>query len=277
MMIRLLAITLIVLAAAPALADCNCYELEDPVAGHPGKTWYDLAKAIAPDLTPEGRGTQTIELRYLEDLGDADEDPVIEGPFAIYNVESRMMEAEGRKLTVLSLNLGPADGWAINIEALALFDENLKLLDAVNVGQDMSTGLWGDPIRIAPTDEALLTYSEHFNSNQAYGSYALMMVKDGKWQTIDTISTLSDHWCAHDRTQTLDVSAPDAGAGYRPLTVTVTDTQTFDETMDCGDQAAEPDFTRTYATTYSWSASMGAYVAGEDGIAALGEINRERY
>lgn len=272
-MIRTLAFSLVVLASAPAMA-CDCRELSDPVDGHPGKTWYDLVKTIVPDLTPEGRGSKVVDLRYVEEIG---EEPVPEGPFVVRSVETRTIEAADRTLTVLSANLGPSAGWAANIEALGVFDENLRLLDVIDVGQDKSTGLVGKPIRISAQDEALLTYSEHFNSNQTYGSYALLMVRNGKWQVIDTISTLSDRWCAHERTQALDVSAPDAGAGYWPITITVTDAQTFDETMDCGDQTAEPDFTRTYATTYTWSASMGVYVAGEDGFEALSAANRDRY
>lgn len=277
-MIRLvLALVLTAFAPNPALA-CEACELSDPIAGYPGKTWYDLVKAIVPDLTPEGKGTDTIALRYVEDLGDADGDPVPEGPFVIYNLESRTIEAEGRRLTVVSVNLGPADGWAASIEALALFDEKLELLDATNVGQDNSNWLQGGPIRISARDEALLIQSEHFNSNQTYDSYALLMVKNGKWQTIDTIWTLGDRWCGHERTESLDVASSEAGAGYWPITVTVTDVQRSTEAdEECGDEADMPDLTETYSTTYAWSASMGLYFADKDGFEALSAINRDRY
>lgn len=276
-MLRPIAFCFFALAAVPASA-CDCHELSDPVAGHPGKTWFDIAKAIVPDLHWQGEravGSTSVPLRYVDP--DEEEEALPERQFIVHGLEVKPLLAEGRALTLVSFGLGPADGWAIDIEALALFDETLVLLDAINIGQDKTTGTRGAPIRISATDEAVLTYSEHFNSNQTYGSYALVMVKGGKWQTIGTISTLSDRWCAHQRTQTLDVSAPEAGAGRWPITVTVTDTQTFDETMDCGDQVAEPDFTRIYATTYRWSASMGAYVADGEGFAGLHAINQERY
>lgn len=277
-MIRTLAFCLLSLAACfPAAAACDCYNLFEVVPGHPDKTWHDLVKVIVPDLNDSGEGTEAIELPYVEELGDSDADPVPAGPIRISTVEGKTIQAQGRTLTVMRADLGQADGWATHVVALAVFDEDLKFLDAINIGQDQMTGIAGEPIRISAKDEALLTYSEHFNSNQTYGSYALVMVKEGKWQTIDVVSTLSDRWCAHERTQTLDVSAPDAGAGYWPITIRVLDAQTYDEAMDCGDQVREAEFTNAFETTYSWSASMGLYVAGEDGFEALGEVNQDRY
>jgi hypothetical protein len=166
-MTRLLFALALALFAIPAAQAEN---LDDPIAGHPGKTWYDLIRAVVPDLSPSGEGSKTIPLRYVEDLGDSDEDPVPEGPFVVHDAETRTIRAEGRQLTVLSVDIGPAEGWAANIEALALFDEEFKLLDAINVGQDRFNELRADAIPISARDEALLTYSEHFNSNQTYGS-----------------------------------------------------------------------------------------------------------
>jgi hypothetical protein len=274
-MTRLLFALALALFAIPAAQAEN---LDDPIAGHPGKTWYDLIRAVVPDLSPSGEGSKTIPLRYVEDLGDSDEDPVPEGPFVVHDAETRTIRAEGRQLTVLSVDIGPAEGWAASIEALALFDEEFKLLDAINVGQDRFNELRADAIPISARDEALLTYSEHFNSNQTYGSYALVMVRDGRWQTIDTVSTLSDRWCGHERTQSLDVASTKTGAGYWPITVTVTDIQRAQDTDgECGDEADETDFEKGYAATYNWSASMGLYVADGDSLTALADENSGRY
>jgi len=277
-MTRPTAIALSAFLAATVPAAAEMRQLIDPVAGHPGRTWYDLMKIIVPDLTPEGAGSEAVALRYVEDLGDSDEDPRPEGPFIIRSVDASTLEAEGRRLTVLSADLGPADGWAAKVEALAVFDEGLNLLDAINVGQDSFNGIRGNPIRISARDQALLTYSEHFNSNQTYGSYALLMIRDGQWQTIDTISTLSDRWCGHERTQSLNAASSESGPGYWPITVTVTDTQHSSEADDeCGGEANGPEFDKTYAVTYTWSASMGLYVASDHGFAALDEENGDRY
>lgn len=276
--LRTVPFSLLALTAISSAHAGGYFDLTDPVTGHPGKTWYDLAKAIVPDLKPDGIGTAHIDLPYVIDLGDADEDPKAVSPFKIRSVEVQQIEAEGRQLTVLLADLGEADGWAANVEAMALFDENLTLLDAINVGQDKMTELYRDPIRISAEDEAFVTHSEHFNSNQTYGSYAVVMVKDGKFQTIDAIDTLSDRWCGHDRSQALAVTAADAGAGYWPLTITVTDElKRNEEDGDCGDEIMQPPFTETYSQTYNWSASMGLYVAADEGFEQLRTINQDRY
>ncbi len=277
-MLRALTLSLLAVTAVSAAHAGDYFDLEDEIAGHPGKTWYDAVKAIVPDLKPDGTGTLQIDLPYVVDLGDSDLPPKAVEPITVHSVEVQQIEAEGRQLTLVLADLGEADGWASNVEAMALFDENMTLLDAINVGQDKVTELYGEPIRISARDEAVVTHSEHFNSNQTYGAYAVVMVRDGKFQTIDAVDTLGDRWCGHDRSQAIAVSASDAGAGYWPLTITVTDElKRADEGADCGDEVMQEPWTETYSQTYNWSASMGLYVAGDEGFAELNAINSERY
>ena len=274
--LRALLIAVLGLAALPATAER--FELGQPVPGQAGKTWFDAVKLVVPDLIWQGdnaTGATSIPLRSVDSNDNELASP--EAEFIVHGVDVEPLLAEGRALTLVSFGLGPAAGWAAEIEALAVFDENLALLDAINIGQDKLNEIRGTPIRISAADEAVLTYSEHFNSNQTYGLYALLMVKDGKFQTIDIVGTLGDRWCGHERTQALAVSSQDAGIGYWPITVTVTAVQKATADKDCGDEVRQPGFERTYATTYNWSASMGVYVTEGEGFAALAEENSERY
>jgi hypothetical protein len=274
---KFLTISLLLFTAISG-ANAAYFDLDDPVAGQPGKTWADIVRLIVPDLDANGEGSTVIDLPYVVDLGDGDPPPQPALPVSVSSIEVEPIRTEGRTLTAMLVDLGGADGWAINVVALALLDEDLKLIDVINVGQDKLNAIRPPLLQISEKDDALLVYSEHFNSNQVYGSYALLMVRDGKFQTIDTYATLNDSWCGHDRKQTLAFDIPPAGAGYWPITATITDRQAEpDPAEDCGDEVPQPGFENAYSVTYTWSASMGMYVADGEGLNPVYEMNESRY
>ncbi len=217
-MIRKFLTTSLWLLAALSGARADYVDLDDAVAGHPGKTWADVVRAIVPDLDADGRGNTVIDLPYLVDLGDGDPPPQPQLPVSVSSIEVSPIKAEGRSFTTMLVDLGGADGWAVNVVALALLDEDLKLLDVINVGQDKLNAFRPPLLQISDKDQALLTYSEHGNSNQVYGAYGLIMVRDGKFQVIDTYATLDDRWCGHERKQTLtfDIPPPARATGRSP-------------------------------------------------------------
>jgi len=272
----LIASAAVLAGLSPAFA--GYFDLDEAVAGHPDTTWATLVRQIVPDLNAEGVARTVIDLRYLVDLGDGDPPPVPQLPLSLSSVVAEPIEVEGRTLTAMLVDLGPAEGWAVNVAALALFDENLTLLDVVNVGQDRLNTLRLPHLRISETSEALLTYSEHGNSNQVYGAYGLIMVRDGTFQVIDTFSTLDDRWCGHLRTQSLAFDSPPAGPGFWPIRAAITDRLADpDLTEDCGDEIVLPGFETTYSVTYAWSAAMGLYVADGDSLDAFYALNEARY
>jgi hypothetical protein len=277
LMIRTLFVGLALgIGLSPAFA--GSVELGDPVAGHPGMIWADVVRAIVPDLDAEGQGHEVIALPYLVDLGDGDPPPQPVLPVSVQSLEVEPLEAEGRTFTLLLLDLGGADGWAVNVAPLALLDEKMRLLDVINVGQDRLNALKLPMLRLSDRDEAVLTYSEHGNSNQVYGAHGLIMVRNGAFQVIDTFSTLDDHWCGHERRQTLSFDIPAQGPGYWPVRATITDRLVDpDPNEDCGDEPRKAGFEQSYSETYRWSSSLGQYVRDGDGMAALYEINESRY
>ncbi len=277
LMIRTLLVAL-ALGAGLSPAAAAFVELSDPVEGHPGMTWADVVRGVVPDLDAEGQGHEVVELPYLVDLGDGDPPPQPVLPVSVQSIEVEELEAEGRAYTVMLLDLGGAEGWAVNVAPLVLLDKKMALLDVINVGQDRLNALKLPMVRISDRDEAVLTYSEHGNSNQVYGAYGLVMVRNGAFQVIDTFSTLDDHWCGHARTQRLSFDIPSQGPGYWPVRATITDTLVDpDPGEDCGDEAREAGFENTYSETYRWSSSLGQYVRDGDGLAPLYEINEGRY
>lgn len=277
LMIRTLLVAL-ALGAAVSPASAAFVDLDDPVQGHPGMTWADVVRHIVPDLDAQGQGHKVVELPYLVDLGDGDPPPQPVLPVSVGSIEVEELEAEGRAYTVMLLDLGGAEGWAVTIAPLVLLDKKMALLDVINVGQDRLNALKLPMVRISDRDEAVLTYSEHGNSNQVYGTYGLVMVRNGAFQVIDTFNTLDDHWCGHARTQRLRFDTPSKGPGYWPVRATITDTLVDpDPGEDCGDEAREAGFENTYSETYRWSSSLGQYVRDGDGLAPLYEINEGRY
>lgn len=55
-MIRKFLTTSLLLLAALSGARAGYVDLDDPVAGHPDKTWADIVRAIVPDLDGDGAG-----------------------------------------------------------------------------------------------------------------------------------------------------------------------------------------------------------------------------
>jgi hypothetical protein len=280
-MIRAFAVSLFALAAAVSAAHAEYYNLGDAVAGHPDAIYFDLAKALIPDLHLDASGgftgTKALQVPFVQHV-DGEEDPTPPEVVNLFSVEAMPFEAEGRDFTLMLAGMGPVDGWVAEYEVLAIFDEDLKLVDALNIGMDRVTEIRDDaPIRISKQDEAILTYSEHFNSNQTYGQQALIFFRHGKLQVIDIIGVFSDRWCGHDQVQELAITSPDAGDGLWPITATVTDTLLVATDEDCGEAAPEVPFTRSYAATYNWDASLGKYAADSQELDALARYNQGRF
>lgn len=274
-MIRPASLAVLAVFAALSVARAEPYGLAEPVPGQAQAAFLDLLRTVIPDLTDAGTAEAPLRLPYIA-RDESDEDPQTEASFSLSGLQSVRIRSEGREVTLVLADLGQADGWVSHVELLAAFDENLRLLDAINVGQDQTTGIAGAPIPISPADDAILTYSEHTNSSQTYGAYGLVMLKDGRFQVIDTVSTLGDRSCGRQRTQELTATAPVDGPGYAPVTLTVNDVQSvLDE--DCDEERAPPAFEKAYSVTYTWSASLGGYVADSDDFAELNLENQDRY
>jgi hypothetical protein len=261
------------------LAAPDLPEATGAVAGHPGVTYLDLLRQAIPDLAMNAADKQVeghlTSLRHImgKDAGGDPPDPV-----TVDFLEVRHIKAGGRPRLVVLVNLGQAEDSAQSTTLMALYDDapQPKLLDALDVGVDKDTGFNDKPSQIAlgPGDDALVTYSEHSNSNQSYQARLVIFVRGDRLRLIDDIFVLSDNACGYQRDET-PVFATRPGAPYATLEVTVTERlKRLDE--DCGDQGVPAPYVRTYRASYRWDAAKGAFVSHGD-LDKLDKLNRGRF
>jgi hypothetical protein len=272
------------LAAALALAATGA-RAEDPgdtVPGHPGVTWLDLIKQKIPDLAwnaadkaIEGHLAQPLTHLAGRTYQTDPPDPVV-----LSFISVRRIHAGGQPRIVVMADLGQAGDVVEGTTMLALYDDasTPKLLDAVDVGVDKDTAFDAhDLLPLGPGDDALVTYSEHFNSNQTYAGRLLLFVRDDRFQLIAHVFTLSDRYCGYERAETPMFSTrPQAASPYPRIDLVVT--ETLKRTgEDCDDDALPTPYTRSFRATYRWDAGKGAFAADESGLDTLDKENEARF
>ena len=272
------------LALAPAAraADPVLTEPSDLVPGHPGVTWLDLLKQEIPDLAPNA-ANKDIEGHLAGPL------PHVEGktyqsdppdPVVLSYVDNLRIHAGGKPYIVVIADLGQAEDSAQSTTLLALYDDapTPKLLDAVDVGLDKDTGFDDhDLLPLGPGDDAVVTYSEHFNSDQSYQGRLLLFVRSGHFRVIAHVFTLSDRGCGYDRDEVPTLTTrPDAVSPYRQVDLVITETlKRTDE--DCSDDVVPGPYTRSFHASYRWDADKSQWDADEAGLGRLDKENEARF
>lgn len=254
-------------------------ELSVAVPGHQDVTYLDLAKMIVPDLTSGGdgsyKGSAPIEVRHI--LG-GDESGSPPETISLPNAAVLAIKAGGKDRLTMLFDLGQAQDSAEGFAVLALYDLTGKprLLDAVNIGTDQSS-YFRDPGKLAvgPGDDALVTMSTHFNSNQGYVSTLLILVRNDRFEPIDRIDTFDENVCAYKRTQDLAFQTLAGGEPYAAIKVTATDA-TVPSGESC-DEAAPEAASRDISVTYRWDKSKSHYDKDSDAFKRLSAENAERF
>jgi len=269
---RRLVLAFIILATTvPCYA--QTFGLDEPVPGHPETTVAALFEKLVPGLVIEdGMATGEVDLDLPHIV---DQDYLTGAPTQVNlgHVTILAIEAEGAGRLLLFSELGD-DGTAV----LALFDDDLALLDAVQVGTDRFTALGEAPLlRVGPQDQAAILTNSHWNSNQGYVDTLLVTVRDGKFRLVDRIFTFSDHSCNYERRQSLKLEAGDDGLGsHWPIRATVLEIRTVSNECEQS-EPVDPPFSRLVSATYRWSASLGGYVADSGALVQLAEQSSERF
>lgn len=278
-----LAIAIALAAPAGARASSDLIEPTDQVPGHPGVTYLDLVRQAAPDLAwnetdKAYEGHMARPLRHAAGKA-SDVDPP--DPVTLSFIFDKRIHVGGKPRIVLSVDLGYPEGYVESYTMLALYDDTAatpKLLDAVDIGLDKDTS-FGDPpvLALGPGDDAVTTYSEHFNSNQTYSARLLLFPFRDRFQTIANLFTLSDHGCGFEHDETPSFTTRPVRAGpYREVLLTVADTLTRND-EDCGDETVPRRFRHAWRATYRWSAAKGRYVGDERGLAPLDKENKAEF
>ncbi|CDX13983.1 conserved exported hypothetical protein [Mesorhizobium sp. SOD10] len=254
-------------------------ELNSAIPGHQAVTYLDLAKMVVPDLAAgdDGfyKGSAPIEVRHIlgGDQGGSPPETI-----SLPNAAVLAIKAGGKDRLTMLFDLGQAQDSAEGFAVLALYDLSgkPKLLDAVNVGTDQNS-YFRDPSKIAigPDDDALITMSMHFNSNQGYVSTILILVRDDRFEPIDQINTFDENVCAYKRTQDLSFQTPGSERPYAAIKATVSDvTKPSGESCD---EAAPKAASHDVTVTYHWEEARSRYVPDSDAFEKLAAENAKRF
>jgi hypothetical protein len=273
------------LAAVPvsAFASPDLIDPTDAVPGHPGVTYLDLVKQSVPDLAYNDaykvwQGHLAHSLRHAAGRASDVDAP---DPVTLSFIFDKRIHVGGRSRIVLSVDFGYPEDTVESFTMLALYDDTAttpRLLDAVDIGLDKDTSFDEQAIvPLGPGDDAIGTYSEHFNSNQTYSARLLIFPFRDHFQTIANLFTLSEHACGyeHDEIPTVATRAV-RGSPYREVLLTVADALIHNG-EDCGDEAIPRPFHHAWHATYLWNAVRRVYVGEERGLAPLDKENQAEF
>jgi hypothetical protein len=268
------------LAQTTRAADLGLYDVTDKVSGHPAITYFDLLKQIVPDLTADKDTATGRKIGTLRHIAGPDNGAGAPDIIKIRQLQALNFQAQGKLAIALLVEIGEVENSVERPVVLAIFEdsEHPRLVDFVDVGMDRLTG-FGTPklLRIGPNDQAIVTDSQHFNSNENFGSLALIFVRDGKLQLVDTFSTFGVSVCSRSETQSLSFRArPTArSAPYFAITAALKEQRArTGETCD-GEKRLAP-YVKTVTTTYDWDTKTGRFVAKSDAIKRLEKATGER-
>lgn len=254
-------------------------DLGTALPGHQDVTYLDLARMVIPDLKTgtDGfyAGTLPIDMRHIEGPDSGGSPP----PTSSFpNAAVLDIKTGGKDRLTMLFDLGDSPDSAEGFAVLALYDLSgkPKLLDAVNVAVDRNS-YFREPNRLSlgAGDDAVVTMSTHFNSNQGYVGTALIMVRDDRFQLIDMIYTFDENVCAYRRTQNLAFQTSGDNQPYAAIKVTVTDA-TVPSEEDCGEARPEAS-SHDISVTYRWDKAVSRYVKDSDAFERLSAENAKRF
>lgn len=252
----------------------------DPVAGHPGVSYFDLMKMVVTDLAPESAGDtakahQIVNYRHIEGKS-AKTDPA--GPVELNSLEPLVIRTNGRTRLALMADLGPSDEAVAEFVLLALFDLHgkPKLLDVVEVGTDRLTGFSDHPLLpLGHRSDLIRLSSDHFNSNEDFVNTELIVVRHDRFQLLDAVYTYNAKSCTYQLTEwPAVITRPYRRSRYRRVILTIPEKVALEHT-DCGDEKAPQPFVRTFRAIYRWNARRHAFVTTSSSLDKLGEENNK--
>ena len=265
--------------AAPA-EEASFADLAEAVADADGVTYFDLARMVLPDLEAVGggwSGSQIIEARHIAGahMGASPADR-----FAVHGVSMLPVRAEGRDRLLMLLDLGQYADGAEGLALLALYEPGRApaLLDAAQVGFDRHSGFRTSAgPALSAEDDLVLTASTHSNSNQAYVTSAMILVRAGRLQLVDTVFTFNDRGCGYERVQTPTFSADaNADRAFADIVVRVDElTRLTDETCEGTELPEEAE--RRIEVTYRWNEGEQRFLPDSDAFEQLARENETRF
>ena len=243
--------------------------------------FLDLARQFVPDLDGFDNTFTGQKFNPVRHIGGPDFTNGEVKTFGLFDVSHLMMKAGGKDRLLVLFDFSQAADAAQGIAILALYDlssDKPALLDAADIGFDASTYLFDRVLLpVGDGDDVILTLSSHFNSNQSYATQSMILVRNDRFELIDSTSLLGERNCGVDRQQVIGYAAnPADGKPYAPIKVTVTDTTSAIEEV-CADLKSTRLGTRKISATYVWNAEKQHYLPDSDALARLETENESRY
>lgn len=243
-------------------------------------TYLDLAKRFVPDIKSVENGYVGKTRTKIRHIGGAEFESKDADSYGLFDIASTIMNADGKKRRLVLFDFAQAADAAQGLAVLALYDAGIRndFLDAVDVGFDESTYFFDQAtLSVADGSDVILTMSSHFNSNQSYNSYSMLLVRNDRIEHIDTIPLVSDRTCAAEHNQEIRfASNPAKARPYAPITVFVTDMIT-PTGEDCGSEVPPQEARGEIRVTYSWDEATKAYRPDSDALKKLAVENGNRF
>lgn len=258
------------------------FDLDQPIEGIAGATYFDALRPVAPgagqlERSPRDNGNVAAQapLRHISgdegDAGDARDTPAEIGQGI---VPVQRVQSAGLQRVLLLLDLGPmpdsAEGYAV-LALIAPGPGSLRLLDAVNVAYDRHTGFFSPgALRVGKGEDVALVSSSHFNSNETYQTVAMIALRGDRLRLIDTVFTLGDTACGYQRTQTPQFTAQGG-------TIRVQVTEAVRHTLPACQGDPRPAMReRRVAVSYRWRPGAEAYGRSSDALERLARETAQR-
>ena len=246
--------------------------------GHPGLTYLDLIRQVAPDLAKndddghvEGRLAHPPRHVAGPDFEGEAPDPVTVG----FNEDQRI-RVGGKPRMALLVDLGQDPERVENMALLMLFDDgpHPKLLDAADVGVDKETSFTdgGPVLHLGPGDDALVTYSGHDDADLTFGAYLVVSTIGDHLGLVTLVRMVSLKFCGleqHRGRRTIHHPArsrpslpPDRRSRSARCSSTPTD-------GDCGPGMIPKAGSHTFRATYRWNAAAHRFETSSEELKTL--------
>lgn len=247
-----------------------------------GQTRFlDLARHFVPDLDGMDNVFTGKTFNPVRHIGGRDFANEEVETFGLFDVSHVRMKADGKERFVVLFDFSQAADAAQGVAILALYDlaaGRPKLLDAADIGFDASTYFFDRALLpVSEGTDVILTSSSHYNSSQSYATQSMILVRNDRFELIDSTGLFGERHCGVDRQQVIHYAAnPSQGKPYAPITVTVTDTASAIEEA-CADLKSAQLGTKQIRTTFIWNAGKRRYLPDSDVMERLEKDNQSRY
>jgi hypothetical protein len=248
-------------------------DLTDAVEGMTGKTWRDLLVQLFPDIAAPPASSNAVatatEMNDLRSIGVADEswnrcpDTIDVGGF-----DAQQVRFGDQRRWIVTIAM--PDECAVPI---ALFDEQGKLVDAVNVRGDVHASLEAF-YSLGPAGALGVAWNWHDNSDQSYDDPMLVFATPDGLSAIDNLPAFGSHSCRVQFTEDPVIRIKPGVPMARIEGKIIRRTQKF--AADCETKIGR-EIVVTFDGSWRWNAKKSAYEPHTRELDLLANWNKKQF